>query len=154
MSDQSGTIRGIGQNVNIVDFVDKLIDEKQYKDITPEIKDEMRKDLLKRIDDFIMSRIIASLIDENLATFEKMLNEKRPEEEIQKFISESIPDFEGFLTGVLLEFRNVYLGLVVPPVVLEGSGRGSKPPPAPLPVSAGEGGESTDLPPPSSTSVN
>lgn len=45
-----------------------------------------------------------------------MLKDQKSEIEIQKFVSEHIPDFITFLTDVLLEFRGIYLGLINPEI--------------------------------------
>lgn len=101
------------------EYIDKLIEEKKYPDLTPEVREEMKKDLMTRLDDFIAARIIAGLSDTDVLTFESMLNDAKPEGEIQKFVSDHIPDFVNFLTNVLLEFRGIYLGLINSPVIPE-----------------------------------
>jgi hypothetical protein len=105
----------VGNNQSVQQFIDKLIDEREFGDITPEVREELVKDLLVRLDDFIMARIIASLGDEDLAKFEQLLKNKASDEEIQKLTSAAIPDFTNFLTKVLVEFRAVYLGIITPP---------------------------------------
>lgn len=105
----------------IAKFIDDLIEEKGFPDISEEVRDEIRKDLLVRFDDFMAARIITALSDEDVKTFEEMLKTQKSEEEIQKFVSEHIPDFTNFLTNVLLEFRNVYLGIIEAPRVVEES---------------------------------
>lgn len=114
-------------------FVEGLIDERKYPDLVPEAKEEMKKDLFIRLDDFIAARIIAALSDTDVLEYEKLLQEKKPEEEVQQFVSSKIPDFVNFLSAVMLEFRAVYLGIIstspqqqVPP---------PPPPPAPVMVS-------------------
>src|SRR3989344_7547847 len=109
------------QNKTILDFVDKLIEEKGFPDLLPEVKDQLKQDIMTRLDDFIAARVIAALSDEDVITFENMLKEEKPENEIQDFVSTHVPDFTTFLTNVLLEFRGVYLGTITPP----------PPPPAP-----------------------
>lgn len=120
-------------------YVDKLIEEKGFPDITPEIREEIKKDVLRRLDDFIAARIIAGLSDEDVNTFEQMLKDAKPEPEIQKFVTEHITDFVEFLTNVLVEFRGVYLGTIQSPqfVNVDGDSKPepkthTNPPPAPV----------------------
>lgn len=120
MDDQS-----IEQNKSIEAFVDKLIEEKGFVDLLPEVRDQLKKDILQRLDDFITARIIAALSDQDIVIFENMLKEGKPQEEIQQFTSTHIADFADFLTNVLLEFRGVYLGILTAPI------GGSAPPPTP-----------------------
>lgn len=102
----------LGTNPAVSEFIDRLIAEKNFPDLTPEVKEELRWDLSERLDDFIAAKVIATLSDENVAKFETMLKEGRSEGEIQTFVTENIPNFTDFLTQVLLEFKEVYLGVV------------------------------------------
>ena len=100
------------QASQVLQFVDELIDQKfvdSQEEVTPEIRDELRQDLLLRLDEFIMAKVIAELSDEDLATFENLMKEGKSCEELQKFATEKISDFTDFATDAFLEFRTVYL---------------------------------------------
>jgi hypothetical protein len=101
-----------GQNLD--QYIDNLIDQKGYPDLTPEVREELRSDLRMRLNDFIMARIIAAFSEEDLDTFEQMLNENKSQEELQQFAVDHIQDFTTFLTDILLEFQGVYLGTTTP----------------------------------------
>jgi hypothetical protein len=96
------------------EFIDSLIAEKGFPDLTAEVREVLKKDLLKRLNDFIAARVIAILSDDDVITFDQMLKEKKSEEEMQKFVAIHIPNFVNFLTDALLEFRGIYLGLAEP----------------------------------------
>lgn len=96
-------------------YVEQLIKDKNFPDITPEVNEEIKKDLMVRVDDFIAAKVISVLSDEDVAKFEEMLKSGKSETEIQSFVAENIPDFTNFLTQTLLEFRNVYLGITPVP---------------------------------------
>ena len=100
-------------------FVDNLIEEKGFTAISDEVRKEIKIDLETRLDDFMAARVISALSDTDVAAFEEMLKAQKPDEEVQKFVSEHIPDFVSFLTNVLLEFRNVYLGIIQAPRIIE-----------------------------------
>ncbi|QQG43284.1 MAG: hypothetical protein HYW45_03715 [Candidatus Daviesbacteria bacterium] len=110
---------GLNNNQAVSEFVDKLIEEKSFPDLTEEVKAEIKKDILVRLDDFISARIIAKLSDEDVQTFNDLLKENKSPEEVQQFISTHVPDFTNFLTSTLLEFREVYLGLKTAPPAVE-----------------------------------
>lgn len=119
---------------SLPEFVDKLIQEKGFPDITPEVREELKKDLLVRVDDFITARIIATLSDEDVNKFEGMLKEGKSMGEVQTFVSQQIPDFTNFLARTLLEFKGVYLGTIETPINITDE-ESAPPPPAPAPVS-------------------
>lgn len=117
-------------------FADSLIKEKGFPDITPEVREELKKDLLTRLDDFLTARIVAGLSDEDVMTFDKMLQENKGEEEMQQFVSSHIPNFTDFVTQAMLEFRGVYLGTIPSPATAsedqpKTNGEASMPPPPP-----------------------
>ncbi len=97
------------------DFVDKLIEEKGFPDLTEEVRGELKKDLLTRVDNFLTAKIVAALSDEDVSSFESMLKERKEAQEIQEFVAGHIPDFTNFLANALLEFKGVYLGTLQPP---------------------------------------
>src|SRR3989344_3347413 len=93
-------------------FADSLIEEKKFPELLPEVKEQIKTDLLVRIDDFLAARIIAELSDEDVDAFEKLLNAGAQPTDIQQFAVDHIQDFQSFLTQSLMEFRAVYLGLL------------------------------------------
>lgn len=101
-------------------FINRLVEEKKFpSDLTDDVKKILREDLMRRLNDFITIRTIAALTDDDIITLNKMLDEKKPDSELQKFVSEHVPDYTNFLTATLLEFREVYLGLNPPSDVAE-----------------------------------
>lgn len=102
----------VDQTSQVIQFVDDLINQKftgHEEEVTPEVRDELRMDLMTSLDEFIMSKMIAEFSEEDLATFENMMKEGKTREELQQFASSRIPDFTDFATDVFLEFRDVYL---------------------------------------------
>lgn len=124
---------GNQQNNPTDDFIEKLIDEKGFENLLPEVRAEIKSDMITRLDDFISARMISGLSDEDVLTFEKMLNDQKTEAEIQEFLVTHIPDFENFLTNTLMEFRGVYLGQINVPVVEAGQTTASNDTPGHLP---------------------
>jgi fatty acid-binding protein DegV len=46
----------------------------------------------------------------NIAEFEKMMDEEKSDEELQKFVEEKIPDITALVAVDLAHFKDVYLG--------------------------------------------
>lgn len=97
-----------GQDLDF--YINNLIDQKGYPDLTPEVREELKNDIRVRLNDFIMARVIAAFSDEDVDTFEELLKQNKSQAELQQFAAEHIPNFTDFLTNVLLEFQSVYLG--------------------------------------------
>lgn len=139
--DKLTKLSGVGQNDSIARFIDQLIDERGYTDLLPEIRNQMRQDIALRLDDFVMARIISVLSDVDLDSFEKLLEKKPTNEELQKFVTEHVEDLTTLLTNTLLEFKGVYLGIipapmgpVKEPLVKQASEPVAVEPPMPAPV--------------------
>jgi len=95
------------------DFIDILLDEKfasRQEDITPEIKQELKRDLIKQMDNFVMASVLDRFSNEEVQEFEKLIKEGKTREELQQFAQKHIPDFSDFVANVLIEFQTVYLG--------------------------------------------
>ena len=135
---------GPSQPAGFNSYVDKLIEDKGFPDITTEVREEIKKDVLRRLNDFIAARIIAGLSDADVNTFEQMLKDGKPDTEIQNFVTTHIANFVDFLTNVLLEFRGVYLGTIQSPEFIQVGTTNveqktpSKPPPAPVTPAANQ----------------
>jgi hypothetical protein len=94
---------------NLQTYLDDLIDQKNYQDLSPEVREELRNDLQVRLNDFIMARIIAAFSDEDVAAFEELIKQGKSQGELQNFAAEHIPDFVTFLTTTMSEFQSIYL---------------------------------------------
>jgi hypothetical protein len=99
-----------GSPQNLDAYIEDLINQKNYPDLTPEVRDELKRDIALRLNDFIMARVIAAFTDEDVAAFEELLKQNKSQAELHQFAVEHIPNFTNFLTNVLIEFQSVYLG--------------------------------------------
>jgi len=99
-------------NQAMQDFVNKLVDEKNYEDLDPEVREQIVKDVNERLENTINAKVVAALSDEQITEFEALLDKNASSEEVQAFIGKSIPNGEEFLTQVLVDFKKSYLGLV------------------------------------------
>jgi uncharacterized membrane protein YheB (UPF0754 family) len=91
-------------------FVSRLLEEKQIKDVEPEILEQLKADLMDRVEDRINMVILKNLPEESLGQFEKLL-ETDNEGEVQAFCQQQIPNLQELIAAELLAFRKTYLDL-------------------------------------------
>lgn len=93
------------------DFAETLIKDKQYKTLTKEMHEELKKDILARVHDFLLAKTIAKLTDDQAKELDKLLDTSPDDKTIQDFIAKSIPNSSDFVGETLFSFRQIYLGL-------------------------------------------
>jgi hypothetical protein len=90
-------------------YVNGLIEQKGFTELTPETKNVLSIELKKDIDRFIMMRGLAEFSEKEITTYKQMLAEKRSLTELRQFAMDQIPDYPAFLTNCLVEFKDAYL---------------------------------------------
>ena len=98
---------------NFDEFVERLIVEKNFPELTPEVHAQIKSDLLAQLNRSIKVRLVEALPDDKAKEFMAMLDKNPPSspDETQKFIADNIPDLNNFMSQILLDFRKTYLGL-------------------------------------------
>jgi hypothetical protein len=94
------------------DFVESVIKEKNFSTLTSAMHEELKKDLLDRVQDFLIARTIAKLSDDKAKELSVLLDTNPDDKQLQDFIAGSIPDAPTFIGDTLFAFRQTYLGLV------------------------------------------
>lgn len=94
------------------EFIETLIREKNYQTLTTAMHDELKKDLLDRVQDFLIAKTIARLTDEQANELSALLDTNPEGTTLQQFIAKCIPDAETFIGETLFKFRQTYLGLI------------------------------------------
>lgn len=89
-------------------FVDRLIEEKNFKNLSEEVIDQMKSDLMDRAEDRIKAVILENMPKDKLEEFNKLLDEN-DNAKIQAFCQENISNLEEILAKELINFRNIYL---------------------------------------------
>lgn len=90
-------------------FVDRLLVEKNLVSLSPEVLEQMKKDLLEKAEGRLKATIFSNIPESQLAEFNQLM-EGGDEEKLQVFIREQIPNLEEIMAQSLLDFRNTYLG--------------------------------------------
>lgn len=89
-------------------FVDRLLEERGVDGLDTEIVDQLKNDLLERVEDRINATILENMPSHALEDFEKLLDSDASDEEVQKFCAEKIPNLDEIIAATLLEFRDAY----------------------------------------------
>lgn len=101
-----------GQNKNkseeISRFADKLIEDKNFGNLNPEIREQIKDDLTERIEDKINLAILDNMSPEKLEEFNLLLDQGDMLE-VQEFCRVNVPDMENVIARELVRFREVYL---------------------------------------------
>lgn len=93
-------------------FLEGMLQDANITTADDQTKEEMLKELFARFDNFMTSAIVENLKEEDMDEFIKMGAEKKPKEEIEKFITDKIPDATEVFSQAMMEFRDLYLGNV------------------------------------------
>ena len=89
-------------------FVDQLVAEKKFENLDVSVMDQIKSDLLDRVEDRINAATLEHMPPERLEEFNQIL-ESEDMEKIQAFCQLSIPDFDNVIAKELMNFRNTYL---------------------------------------------
>lgn len=103
-------IKSVAPGDQVEDFVNRLIEDKQFGNLDPDVLVEIKKDLHDRVEDHINAGILANVPADNMSEFERLL-ESGSADEITDFCRKHIPNLESEIATVLLNFRNSYLGV-------------------------------------------
>lgn len=89
-------------------FVEKIMAEKKLPVLAADVKQEMKEDLIERMEKLISAEILVNIPSEHLASFESVL-ESGDSVEIQNFCQRNVPNIQSIVAGALLRARSAYL---------------------------------------------
>ena len=93
-------------------FVDKLIDEKGLSSMADDVLDQMKVDLLLRVEDRVNAEMLEALPADRVEPFETLLNEASSTgDDVAVFLKKHVPNFDEVLANALMGFRHTYLNL-------------------------------------------
>jgi len=91
-------------------FVDRLIEEKKFPEsLEKEVIDQIKNDLLNRVENRAKAVLISNLSPEKLEEFNQLMEKNVTDEEMQKFCAESVPDLQQLIASELILFKQKYL---------------------------------------------
>lgn len=100
----------VGNEQLMQEFIDQLLIEQGFSKEDPEIWQELRLDLEKRLDYHLDNAIADNIPTDKVDEFSGIL-ESGSEKNIKDFIYKVIPNVESVITEALGRFRDVYLGV-------------------------------------------
>ena len=99
------------KNLDLKNFVDRLMEEKKFPEsLEQEVLEQIKGDLMTRVEERINAVIINNLSEEKLEEFNKKLDENISDQEMQEFCSKNIPNLPQLIASELIVFRDTYLG--------------------------------------------
>ena len=96
------------QALNI--FAENLLVEKGAYRLDAQTAGIMKQEIVERLELLVNKVSLAALNDDQLMSFNKLLEEKATPEQLQKYISDNVPDLKERLTEAFYRFRLTYLG--------------------------------------------
>ncbi len=97
-------------NLDLVLFVDRLIEEKNFPEgLEKEVVGQIKADLLSRVEDRVNAVIINNLSEDKLDEFMKLLDSDISDSEMQNFCADNIPELPQLLASELMVFKQTYL---------------------------------------------
>ena len=102
--------KNVSEGLDLKIFVDRLVAEKNYPaDLEKEVIDQIKKDLLSRVEDAVNMVIISNLSEAKLAEFNDLMDKDVSDAEMQKFCSDSIPGLAQLIASELIVFKQTYI---------------------------------------------
>lgn len=93
-------------------YITNLLNDAGISNLDEELREAMIKEVYERLDQYITSVIVEHMQPEHVDEFIRMNEEKKPQEEVQKFLLEKIPNAQEVMTKAFTDFRELYLGKV------------------------------------------
>lgn len=97
------------QKTNIDTFIDALVKQQDFPDLTPGIEKQLKKEARKRLDNFLLDRIVTALPNNDVNEFITMAKEKKSNDAVIQFITGHIDNYETFINEAVNDFATVYL---------------------------------------------
>lgn len=98
------------ENLDLSMFVSRLVEEKKFPtSLEKEVVDQIKADLLVRVEARMNAVLISNMSPENLEEFNKLLDNNATDEEVQKFCADAIPDLQQIIASELMVFKQKYL---------------------------------------------
>lgn len=73
------------------------------------LSEERQNEIIIKMGEVVLKKVfiqtVEKLSDEDQVQFEKMLDEKKEPEEVEKFLNEKIPDFEEMVGKIVLQLK-------------------------------------------------
>lgn len=110
MNDQS--VQSIQIPAEIKQFLDDILQQAGMVAPSEEIHQEMLKQMFEQLDQHLTAVILEKLPEDKIEAFIKMNEDQRPQEEIQTYLQQHIPQVNEVMANAFTQFRDMYLSNV------------------------------------------
>lgn len=93
-------------------YLEGILQDAKMLSLDDQMKEEMIKEMYVRLDNYMTSVIVDAMPQDQIETFIKLNEEKKPKTEVEQFIKDHIPNAQELFTKAYVEFRDLYLGNV------------------------------------------
>jgi uncharacterized membrane protein YccC len=92
----------------IQELLDRIIDRVDIEIMTPELRDRMRQNLARELDDFLLAGAIDALPEAALDEYEQLVLQQVEPKELQRFFGQQIPHLTQVLDQAVIDFAGQY----------------------------------------------
>lgn len=94
---------------NIQNFLQKIVDQVDQGDISPEQREQMVKILGRQLDSALLAAALQALPEEKMPEYDALINSQPTAEQVQQYLMSNVPDIENVYRAALLAFRQKYI---------------------------------------------
>jgi len=98
------------KELTLESFIDRLLEDKQFKDLEPDVLTQLKSDLSGRLENHINAALLAELNEEQTEEMRKMMDAGAGTEELHNFFKDNVADIDAIVAATLIKFRSSYLG--------------------------------------------
>ncbi|MBQ1298516.1 hypothetical protein IIY24_01610 [Candidatus Saccharibacteria bacterium] len=96
---------------SIDDFIESILKDKGMIELDPEVKAELKEDMVKRLTDQINKAAIMQLSEEKTAELNRLIDDPNfTDEKMTEFMKNSGVNLTQVALETMLKFRGLYLG--------------------------------------------
>lgn len=90
-------------------FLERVLDDGGMSNVEPAVREQMLNDLHARFRNALFASVITKLPEQDLPAFDALVQEHAPDERVQVFLRERIPNLDEYIAQAMLDFRKLYV---------------------------------------------
>lgn len=92
-------------------FLKDMLQDAGMTDLSPEVETQLLKDLRARLNERFLAELVSIFTEEEVVQFKELAESGNNQEDLEKFITDHIPNAAEIFSDALLKFRADYLGV-------------------------------------------
>ncbi len=93
----------------IKEYLDTILVDANLYNAEESVHQGMLKEMYERLDKYIAIKVVENLPADKLDEFIRLNDERRPREEVEKFLKDNMPNTQEVIQRAFVEFRDMYL---------------------------------------------